>query len=85
MKRLVEEHADTLDENLPEEVVGRNRLPARASAVAALHFPASLEELDVARRRVVFENRVDDSAASAVTDNFATSPQPLDDAAPPLP
>jgi ATP-dependent DNA helicase RecG len=44
-----------LAENLPEYLVEKLRLPPRAAAIRALHFPKSQEELDAASKRLKFE------------------------------
>ncbi|HPF71249.1 MAG TPA: ATP-dependent DNA helicase RecG, partial [Candidatus Krumholzibacteria bacterium] len=44
-----------LPESLPETLRRRRRLPARAEALGAVHFPGSQAELEAARRRLVYE------------------------------
>jgi ATP-dependent DNA helicase RecG len=42
-------------EPLPAHLRARDRLPARADAIAAAHFPRSLEQVPLARRRLALE------------------------------
>ena len=44
-----------LKETLPPQVVRDNRLMSRAEALAAIHLPASAEQLEAAKRRLGFE------------------------------
>jgi ATP-dependent DNA helicase RecG len=44
-----------LPETLPDWIVREQRLLSRAEALEALHFPASMTQLDTARRRLGFE------------------------------
>ena len=60
-KRLRDLHAQALDhvrdagEDLPSELLARERLPLRADAVAAVHAPRSLPEAEVGRTRLAFD------------------------------
>jgi ATP-dependent DNA helicase RecG len=47
--------ASDLPENLPEYLIEKLRLPPRAAAIRAIHFPRSQAELDAARKRLIFE------------------------------
>lgn len=53
-----------LPETLPPRVIKEHELVSRAEALRALHFPESTEELDVARRRLGFEEVFQLSLAS---------------------
>ncbi|HEY0826518.1 MAG TPA: ATP-dependent DNA helicase RecG, partial [Bacilli bacterium] len=44
-----------IQENLPEELVGKNNLMPRKQAILAIHHPASQEEGSIARQRIVYE------------------------------
>lgn len=44
-----------LPENLPDELLGKLRLPSRYAAIRGIHFPLSQQELDAARKRLKFE------------------------------
>lgn len=44
-----------LPENLPDYLLEKLRLPPRAAAIRAIHFPKNQEELDAARKRLKFE------------------------------
>ncbi len=55
---LVREHASALDdvvEPLPVAVRSRERLPDRAAALTAVHFPARDEDLELGRGRLAFD------------------------------
>jgi ATP-dependent DNA helicase RecG len=55
---LVREHRDALadvDEPLPARVCAAERLPHRAAALAAMHFPVGAVEAESARVRLAFE------------------------------
>ncbi|MBQ8549877.1 MAG: ATP-dependent DNA helicase RecG [Clostridia bacterium] len=43
------------DEALPEELLGKYKLTSLSSAIRNIHFPTSLEALQAARRRLMFE------------------------------
>ncbi len=52
---VLTQHLDQLDEVLPEPVRVQQRLRPRRWAVQQVHFPSTWEELDEARRGLVFE------------------------------
>jgi len=56
MKQLVEDHADSVEEPLPEAVLTRRRLEPLPSAIKAGHFPERDAELQAARRRMIFDD-----------------------------
>ena len=49
------EAAEQAIEPLPAELRARRRLPGEADALRAVHFPATLAEAELARRRLAFE------------------------------
>ena len=51
----IERHARDLPDPLPAELKQRERLPQRADALAALHFPRDEAEGEAARRRLAFD------------------------------
>ncbi len=59
MRKLIEEvlfsWGKTIEEFLPEEILQKYVLPEVVSALQAMHFPKSFNELKMARRRFVFE------------------------------
>ena len=58
LRALVERvlpHARDVPDPLPAELKARERLPLRADALVALHRPRSLEEGEVGRRRLAFD------------------------------
>ena len=54
IKKLLEE-MPPVDEIIPQSLVKELKLLPRDRAVRAIHFPASLEELEAARRRLAFD------------------------------
>ena len=55
VRRGLDECLDELRDDLPEAVRQQHRLAGVAYAWETIHFPPSFEELEVARRRLVFE------------------------------
>jgi ATP-dependent DNA helicase RecG len=55
MTRALEGYLPYLKEELPQLILEKYRLPERRSAVSALHFPASLSQVEPARYRIIFE------------------------------
>ncbi len=56
MKRLVEAHAESVEEVLPEVLRARRRLESLPRAIKAGHFPETEAELAAARRRLIFDD-----------------------------
>ncbi|HSE95391.1 MAG TPA: DEAD/DEAH box helicase, partial [Methylomirabilota bacterium] len=56
LHRLVEQVTGAMPEPLPPPMLTRLGLPEAHGAYRSIHFPASLEEADAARRRFVFED-----------------------------
>ena len=52
---LVEECKSFIQENLPDEILQRYRLMSRHDAIAQVHVPTNLQQLEAARRRLKFE------------------------------
>ena len=48
-------YGDKIEEPLPPELVKRRKLPARADAIAEMHFPAARDSYKHAKRRLAFE------------------------------
>ncbi|MDR2501558.1 MAG: ATP-dependent DNA helicase RecG [Treponema sp.] len=55
IRQALDRYASELEDELPEAVLLRDGLLRKAQAVRSLHFPASLEELTLARRTVIAE------------------------------
>lgn len=55
MERILADCLDQVPEDLPTAVRERYQLAQAGWAMRTIHFPASWEELEVARRRLVFE------------------------------
>jgi ATP-dependent DNA helicase RecG len=48
-------YAAPLENELPDEIIRRNGLLPKAQAIRAIHFPASMEELNLARKTLIYE------------------------------
>ena len=55
VRRVLEDCAEQLEDPLPPEVQRQYQLAHTGYAVRTVHFPPSWEELEVARRRLIFE------------------------------
>ncbi|MFZ5643326.1 MAG: ATP-dependent DNA helicase RecG [Bacillota bacterium] len=55
MKCALTEWADRTTEFIPGDILSRYVLPETGAALHAIHFPGSVEELRMARRRLIFE------------------------------
>jgi ATP-dependent DNA helicase RecG len=55
MKAVVEEFANSVEEILPSNIQARNDLLPLNRAIASIHFPDSKDSLDLARRRLKFD------------------------------
>lgn len=51
----IEENADNIEENLPENLIEKLRLPTRFDTLRYIHFPENQEQLKAARNRIKFE------------------------------
>jgi ATP-dependent DNA helicase RecG len=56
LHRLVEGHADQVEDVLPEELRRHGGLPSVAVAYRGIHFPAEQADVEAARRRFAFED-----------------------------
>jgi len=55
IRQAVSRYASALEDELPESVIDRDGLFHKADAVRSIHFPASHEELDRARKTLIYE------------------------------
>jgi len=55
LRAALDEHGADMPEVLPEELRSRHGLPAISEALRHAHFPASIDEKDAAKRRLVYE------------------------------
>ncbi|GAB1484720.1 ATP-dependent DNA helicase RecG [Treponema sp.] len=55
MKRALDEYGKRLEEEVPEYLRERDGLLPKSQALRALHFPASLEELEKAKKSIIYE------------------------------
>ena len=53
--RAIDSFASNLEEELPECIISRDGLLNKAAAVRAIHFPASMEELEKAKKTFIYE------------------------------
>ncbi|MDR0400334.1 MAG: ATP-dependent DNA helicase RecG [Treponema sp.] len=54
VRRALDAYLPLIDEELPQEIIGREKLLPRAGAIRGVHFPASMEELDRAKRTLIY-------------------------------
>jgi ATP-dependent DNA helicase RecG len=52
---LLEQYADKLEDEFPKEIIERDNLLSKSEAVKAIHFPNSLEQLEKAKKTLVYE------------------------------
>lgn len=55
MIRFAIDHAEGIKENIPVDILARERLMGRLAAINGMHDPGSWEEQQMARRRIAFE------------------------------
>ncbi|MDR2028026.1 MAG: ATP-dependent DNA helicase RecG, partial [Treponema sp.] len=55
IQRALEQYAKPLEDELPQSIILRDALLPKAQAIRAIHFPLSMEELDQARRTLIYE------------------------------
>ncbi|MDR2741735.1 MAG: ATP-dependent DNA helicase RecG [Treponema sp.] len=55
IKTALSQYAPPLENELPEAIIRRDGLLPKAQAIRAIHFPASMEELDLARKTLIYE------------------------------
>jgi len=59
LRRLVnnalEQYAAGLEDELPQEIIERDKLLSKAAAIRAIHFPASAAELELAKKTLIYE------------------------------
>jgi ATP-dependent DNA helicase RecG len=51
----IEQYAALLEDELPGEITAKDNLLSKAAAVRAYHYPASPEELELARKTLIYE------------------------------
>jgi ATP-dependent DNA helicase RecG len=55
IKQALEQYAKPLEDELPAYLIERRRLFPKSQAIRAIHFPDSLEELELAKQTLVYE------------------------------
>ena len=53
--RAIEKYAKDIEDELPAEIVERDSLMSKSAAIRAIHFPQSLEELERAKKTLIYE------------------------------
>jgi len=53
--RALEKYAKDIEDELPAEIVERDKLMPKSAAVRAIHFPQSIEELERAKNTLIYE------------------------------
>jgi len=53
--KAIEQYASLLENELPEEIIARDKLLSKAAAIRAYHYPSSPEELELARKTLIYE------------------------------
>jgi ATP-dependent DNA helicase RecG len=55
IRRAIKEYAVKLEDEIPAEITERDKLLSKAAAIRAIHFPASFEELAIAKKTLIYE------------------------------
>jgi ATP-dependent DNA helicase RecG len=55
IRRALDQYAASLDDELPEAIIERDGLLPKTRALGAIHFPSSMEELEKARKTLIYE------------------------------
>ena len=55
IKRAIDKYAADLENELPENLITRDKLLSKAAAIKAIHFPVSAEELELAKKTLIYE------------------------------
>jgi ATP-dependent DNA helicase RecG len=55
VKAALPQYAAPLEDELPDAIIRRDGLLPKAQAIRAIHFPASMEELALARKTLIYE------------------------------
>jgi ATP-dependent DNA helicase RecG len=55
IQRAIDQYTKPLEDELPQAIIRRDALLPKAQAIRAIHFPLSTEELDQARRTLIYE------------------------------
>ena len=56
MRGVVESFASAIPEHLPESLLAEEKLPRLAEAIRSIHLPATVEEYEAGRHRVLFDD-----------------------------
>jgi ATP-dependent DNA helicase RecG len=55
MQRALSQYAPSLEDELPAAIIRRDGLLPKTRAIGAIHFPASMAELELARKTLIYE------------------------------
>jgi ATP-dependent DNA helicase RecG len=53
--RALEQYAKKIEDELPQEIIQRDSLLSKSNAVKAIHFPESMQELETAKKTLIYE------------------------------
>jgi ATP-dependent DNA helicase RecG len=53
--RAIEQYVSDLEDELPAEIIERDKLLPKAAAIRAIHFPASVTEIELAKKTLIYE------------------------------
>jgi ATP-dependent DNA helicase RecG len=53
--RLLEQYAEKIENELPQEIIERDNLRKKSEAIKAVHFPNSIDELERAKKTLIYE------------------------------
>lgn len=56
MKMLLSDHCGLISDHMPEELLSAAGLPGLAQSILNMHFPSDLAEMDIYRKRLVFDD-----------------------------
>jgi len=51
----IKQYAAQLENELPAAIIARDKLLSKSAAIKAIHFPASIEELELAKKTLIYE------------------------------
>ncbi|MDR2186109.1 MAG: ATP-dependent DNA helicase RecG [Treponema sp.] len=55
IRRALDQYVPSLEDELPAEIILRDGLLSKGEALRAIHFPASMAELELARKTLIYE------------------------------
>ena len=55
ISRAIEKFANDLDDELPQNIIERDKLLSKTRAIRAIHFPSSSAEMELAKKTLIYE------------------------------